>query len=248
MFGLFKKRNKVVEPTYNYAKMGGVDMHSHILPGIDDGAKNVEESVALITDLMGLGINKFIATPHIMWDYYRNTAQTIDDALALLKAALAERQMDVHVEAAAEYFFDEYFVDLINKNQPLRTFGQNLVLIEFSFVSPPPVFIPHVQKLRDLGYKPVLAHPERYPYYTLAQYRNLKEWGFLLQLNTISLLGYYGAQARKTAEMLVENELVDFISSDAHHQRHTTAMKDALQMPVLQDMLQNRPLYNSLLV
>ena len=195
---------------------------------------------------MALGIKKIIATPHIMADYYRNTAETINAALAVLKDELKREKIDIVVEAAAEHYFDETFEGRINDGK-LMVMGDNYVLFEFSFISKPPNVVPVIQKLNELGYKPILAHPERYPYMDIEQFRALREWGLLLQLNTISLTGYYGKDAKKLAEQLIDQQLVDFISSDMHHLRHAEAFKDALKMPYLEKLLFDYPLKNIML-
>jgi len=245
MFGIFKKKEYKKDITFDYSSIL-VDMHSHVLPGIDDGAKNPEESIELVKKMMALGIKKIIATPHIMADYYRNTAETINDALALLKTELEKQNIDIEVEAAAEHYFDETFEGRITRGD-LMTIGDNYVLFEFSFINHPPNTVQVVQKLKDLGYKPILAHPERYPYLDIDQLKTLHEWGLLFQINTISLTGYYGKETKKAAENLIDNQLVDFISSDMHHLRHAEALKQALKMPYLEKIMFDYPLKNIML-
>jgi len=246
MFGIFKKKEQVKKHiTFDYSAIM-VDMHSHVLPGIDDGAKNPQESIELIKKMMSLGIKKIIATPHIMADYYRNTPETINNALAELKAELEKEQIDIVVEAAAEHYFDETFEDRV-KRKDLMIMGDNYVLFEFSFINQPPNAVSVIQRLVDTGYKPILAHPERYPYLDIDQLRTLRQWGALLQINTISLTGYYGKDTKKMAESLIDNELVDFISSDMHHLRHAHAFKDALRMPYLEKVMFDYPLRNIML-
>ncbi len=246
MFGLFKSKKVKEVAALNYNSIM-VDMHSHVLPGIDDGAKTVDDSIDLIKAMMDLGIKKIIATPHIMYDYYRNTPETINNALVILKNEIIAQQIDIKIEAAAEYYFDEHFVELVEKKSQLLTIANKFILFEFSFISPPPVFIPTLQKLRDAGYQPILAHPERYPYYTLEQYKNLKDWGCYMQINTVSLTGYYGKGPKNIAEKLIDNNLIHFISSDMHHLRHAEALKRSLSMPYLQKVLTDYPLQNILL-
>ncbi|GAB3918479.1 tyrosine-protein phosphatase [Mucilaginibacter boryungensis] len=248
MFGLFKKKEKLKKAiTFDYSTLQ-VDMHSHILPGIDDGAQNPEESIYLIRKMMELGIKKIIATPHIMIDYYRNTPETINGALAVLKEELVKEGIDIVVEAAAEHYFDETFEARVDADG-LMVMKGGYVLFEFSFISKPPNMIPVVQKLLDKGYKPILAHPERYSYLTIDELRNLRSWGCCLQLNTISLTGYYGPEAKRIAETLVDNQMVDFISSDMHHPRHAEAFKRALLMPYLEKLIaEDYPLKNTLLL
>jgi protein-tyrosine phosphatase len=245
MFGFFKKKEYKKDITFDYSSLM-VDMHSHVLPGIDDGAKTPEESVTLIKKMMALGIKKIIATPHIMADYYKNTPETINAALAILKAELEKEKIDIVVEAAAEHYFDEIFENNVN-NKNLMTMGDNYVLFEFSFINQPPNSIPVIQKLKDLGYKPILAHPERYPYMEIEQFKSLHDWGLSFQLNTISLTGYYGKESKKLAENLIDHQLIDFMSSDMHHLRHADAFKHALRMPYVEKLLFDYPLKNILL-
>ncbi len=245
MFEFFKKKEHKKNVDFDYSTLM-VDMHSHVLPGIDDGAQTPQESIILVKKMMDLGIKKIIATPHIMADYYKNTSKTINAALDILKAELKKENIDIVVEAAAEHYFDETFESMVD-NKKLMIMGDNYVLFEFSFISQPPNAIPVIQKLKDLGYKPILAHPERYSYMDLEQFKTLHDWGLSFQLNTISLTGYYGKEAKKLAEGLIDNQLIDFISSDMHHLRHAQAFKDALRTPYLQKLLFDYPLKNILL-
>ncbi|MDN3551374.1 tyrosine-protein phosphatase [Mucilaginibacter aquaedulcis] len=245
MFGLFKKKPEKRHANFNYESIM-VDMHSHVLPGIDDGAKTPEDSIILIRKMMELGIKKIIATPHVMIDFYRNTPETITNALNILKAELIKENIDIPVEAAAEHYFDETFEARVKEGR-LITLGDNYALFEFSFINKPPNAVPVIQKMNDLGYKPILAHPERYPYMDLEQFKNLHNWGCSFQLNTISLTGYYGKESKKLAETLVDHELIDFISSDMHHTKHAAALKDALNTTYIEKLLFDYPLKNSLL-
>ena len=245
MFSIFKKKKGPKDITFNYDGIK-VDMHSHVLPGIDDGAQTVQDSLVLIKSMMDLGIQKVIATPHIMADYYKNTSETINNALETLKQELKKENIDIAVEAAAEHYFDETFEGRIESGN-LMIMGDNYVLFEYSFISTPPNYINAIQKLKDKGYKPILAHPERYPYLTPDQYKMLHSWGCDFQLNTISLTGYYGKEAKETAEMLIDNELIDFISSDMHHPRHAAAFEKALHTRYIKKLLFDYPLKNIML-
>jgi protein-tyrosine phosphatase len=245
MFSFFKKSEFKKNITFDYSSLM-VDMHSHVLPGIDDGAKTVQESIELIKRMMDLGIKKIIATPHIMADYYKNTAETINASLKILKTELKKENIDIDIEAAAEHYFDETFEARINEGK-LMKMGDDYVLFEFSFISKPPNLIDVILRLKELGYKPILAHPERYPYIATEQFRTLREWGMYFQINTISLTGYYGKEAKKTAEYLIDQQLVDFISSDMHHLRHADAFKDALRLSYVEKLLFDYPLKNTLL-
>jgi tyrosine-protein phosphatase YwqE len=125
--------------------------------------------------------------------------------------------------------------------------GANYVLFELSFISQPPNVVVAIKKLIALGYRPILAHPERYLYLDIDELRALHDLGIAFQINTISLTGYYGKEAKKMAETLIDHQLVDFISSDMHHQRHADALKDALRMPYLEKVMFDYPLRNIML-
>ena len=250
MFGIFRKNEHSVKT--GHTETGGgftsvtVDMHSHVLPAIDDGAKTVEDSIVLIETMMACGIKKVIATPHVMMDYYRNTPETIHEALEILKEELDKRNMNIVVEAAAEHYFDELFVELVNKRK-LMTMADDHVLFEIPFIGKPHNFEPVLSHMLELNYKPILAHPERYMYLSLPDYKQIKEMQCSLQVNTVSLTGYYGKEVKKKAEQMVENGLVDFISSDMHHARHARAFREAMKNPTVRKLIQKGGLKNSLL-
>jgi protein-tyrosine phosphatase len=245
LFGLFKPKAEKQPLTFDAI---GVDMHSHVLPGIDDGAGTIEDSIILIKEMIDGGIKKIIATPHVMWDYYRNTPETVNAALNLLQEELTKQGINIPIEAAAEYYFDEHFIELVNSNTLLTMGGGKYVLVEFGFVNPPQAFIMAIQKLKSNGIQAILAHPERYLYYKIEELQNLKDWGFQFQINTISLTGYYGKETKKMAEELVDRGLVDFISSDMHHLRHAEAFLHSLRFPYVQKLLKNQTLKNNLLL
>jgi protein-tyrosine phosphatase len=245
MFGLFKKKDAKKTVEFNYSSVM-VDMHSHVLPGIDDGAETPEESIVLIKKMMELGIKKIIATPHVMIDYYRNDDKSIGNALAILKEELNNQNIDIEISAAAEHYFDESFEKRID-DRLVFTMGDNYVLFEISFISQPQNLIQIIQKMLDMGYKPILAHPERYNYMDVEQLKRIRMMGCNLQLNTISLTGYYGKPTKALAEELVDNQMIDFISSDMHHPRHAQALEDALKLPYLRKLLFDYPLKNALL-
>ncbi len=246
MFGFFGKKKVEHVRRFDLSTLG-VDMHSHVLPGIDDGAQNVDESIVLVQALMNLGIKKIIATPHIMVDYYRNTPETIGNALEILKNELQKQQLDIEIEAAAEHLLDEGFEKLLDQGN-VMPMKDNYLLFEMSFIDAHPNLIPLVQKMKDKGYKPILAHPERYPYFTIENCENMKSWGCDLQMNTISLTGYYGAKTKEMAEAMVDSNLVDFISSDMHHPRHAAALERSLKTTYLEKLLFDYPLKNALLL
>lgn len=244
MFGLFKKKK---EPGFDFSAIGA-DMHSHILPGIDDGAKTLNDSLMLAKRFKSLGFRKLVATPHIMADYFRNTPDTVNRALDTLREGLLQNNIDLTVDAAAEYYLDETFESKIAKKEVL-TFGQNFLLFELSYINAPHNLFEVISKIQDAGYQPVLAHPERYPYFynSIESHQQIRETGCLLQLNTISLTGYYGKSSKQTAEELIDNYCVDFLGTDMHHLRHADALKESLNLDRLQKILA-APQINNLLL
>ena len=244
MFGLFKRKK---EPNYNFSSIG-TDMHSHILPGIDDGAKNIGDSLLLAKRFKELGYKKLVATPHVMADYFRNTPEIIQKALGVLREGLLKNNIDLAVDAAAEYYLDETFENKIAKKEVL-TFGSNFLLFELSFINPPHNLYDVIAKMQDAGYQPVLAHPERYPYFhnSIESYQQIRATGCLLQLNTIALTGYYGNGAKQTAEQLIDNYCIDFLGSDMHHLRHADALRESLYLERVQNILAQPQIKNLLL-
>lgn len=245
MFGLFKKRKKDVGIDFSSL---GTDMHSHILPGIDDGATNLEMSLQMARKFVDLGFKKVVATPHVMADFYRNTLETIYKALDILREGLYQNNIALEVEAAAEYYLDEIFQNKLKRKEVL-SFGNNYVLVEMSFVNAPQHLVEMLFDLQNAGFTPVMAHPERYAFYhhSIENYIQLKDYGCLLQLNSISLLGYYGKQVKKVAEELVDNHHISFLGSDMHHLGHAAALRDTLFENRIQNLLQEGHLNNCLL-
>lgn len=244
MFGLFKKKEKAVSFTGNYSGLQ-TDMHSHLLPGIDDGAPDLDTSVMLIKGMMAMGYQKFITTPHIYPDLYPNNKETITAAHQLLMQRLKEEQLDVEIKAAAEYFIDDMFAERLEKNEELLTIHKNWVLVEISFVSPPNDLNETIFNLILNGYQPVLAHPERYSYYYQPEvFHRFKDQGCYLQINILSLLGYYGKTAQETARMLVKEQLVDLAGTDLHHARHLQALHTPSLMAEVDALLQSGRLLN----
>ncbi len=223
MFNIFKKKS-VITDTGIFPVT--IDIHSHILPGIDDGAPDVETSLKLIKGLYDLGVRKSIATPHIIGDLYRNTPQTISAALETTKKACADAGIDMELSAAAEYMLDDHFMELLRKKEPLLMLHKNLLLVEIPYTAPPYDLDEMLFNIITEGYQPILAHPERYFYYhkNMQEYARLKEMGFLLQVNLLSLTGYYGKSAAKAAVYILDKGLAGLVGTDMHHERHLGAL------------------------
>ncbi|KAA9331646.1 capsular biosynthesis protein [Hymenobacter busanensis] len=226
----------------------GTDMHSHLLPGLDDGAETVEQSVELMRNLHALGYRKLVMTPHIMGDFYRNTPVGIREKLALVRTAAAENGIDLELDCAAEYYLDESLVRKLEQGEELLSFGgaSRYVLFETSYINEPFNLTDIVFALKSAGYQPVLAHPERYTYLygKFDELPRIREQGVLLQLNLNSLVGYYSPAAKRTAEKLIDAGLVDMVGTDMHHLKHHDALQRVLHSEYLPKLLA-LPLLNS---
>jgi hypothetical protein len=214
MFSIF---NNFSPKTTNDFSFIGTDMHSHLIPNIDDGCDSLEHALLCIENLKALGFNKIVTTPHIMESVYPNTPEIIKEGLIRLRSALKEKKIAVEIEAAAEYKVDELFTEYLETNN-LLTFGDNYVLIELSFLSPPINLDEVIFTMRTKGYKPILAHPERYRYWhdKLHKIEYLRSLGCLLQLNLMSLVGQYGLPAKIVSQKLLSNNQIDFLGTDLH--------------------------------
>jgi tyrosine-protein phosphatase YwqE len=245
MLTFFTSKPKVASVDFSTLK---TDMHSHLIPGIDDGAQNVAQSVRMIEVMMDLGYQKIIATPHVKYDYFPNTHETIYTGLGILQEALIKQNINIHVDAAAEYYLDETFEAKLEKDDILAIDNKYL-LFELSFFNFPLNLFEIIDKIKAKGYTPVLAHPERYAYLcgSIENFNKIKDAGCLLQLNVISLTGYYGKVAQRAAEELVNHSLIDFAGSDMHHAKHAEALKQALFLPHVERLINNCPLQNALL-
>ncbi|AFK05407.1 capsular polysaccharide biosynthesis protein [Emticicia oligotrophica DSM 17448] len=245
MFSFFKKK-----PQVSFAEMLKVDMHSHLIPGIDDGSPNIETSIQLIESLKAIGYQKIITTPHIMNDFHPNTSEIIINGLASLKNELESRKMSISIEAAAEYYLDADFEKLLLSNDILCFGSKKYVLIEMSFVAQTPNLEEIIFNLLMKGYQPILAHPERYNYWhnTPKIYKHIHDIGCLLQVNMLSLLGYYGKPTKNVALNLIKSELVDFLGTDLHHDRHLQVFIENTYNAELNDLIEKYPFKNASLI
>lgn len=247
LFGkLFTKRTTTGSPAD--LSVLGTDVHSHFLFGIDDGAKTIGDSVQMISIMHELGYKKVITTPHIMSDFYRNTPAIILGKLEEVRAALKQAGVPIEVEAAAEYYLDFDFERKLSEEK-LLTFGRNYLLFEVSYMNPPDNLDHAIFKMQTSGYKPVLAHPERYNFWhtNFKKYEELKDKGVLLQLNINSLTGYYSPSTKKISEMLIDKGMVDLIGTDCHHMGHLELMKKCRYEKHLHKLLESGRLLNATL-
>lgn len=198
---------------------GFTDFHNHILPGIDDGSPDLETSLELIDRFKKYGVTSFVHTPHVMNDYYPNTPETIGQALEQLQAVQPQK---IKNHAAAEYMMDQNLLDKLDQEELLKISG-NFALVEMSFLQAPINLNEILFTLQNKGNVLMLAHPERYGFFhssNLSKYHDLKRRGCYFQLNMLSLSDHYGKSIQKIAYKLLENQLIDFISSDTHRIQH----------------------------
>lgn len=241
MFFFNRKRNK-----YSDFTTIGIDMHSHLVPGVDDGAKDVEDSLNLINGLKELGFNHLITTPHTLQDIHPNTSSSLQEGFTLLNGKLPQ---GISMHLSSEYYLDEQFQQQLSTGAVLPLPG-NRLLIEFSQIARPHDLEERIFDLGIKGYQIVLAHPERYLFFhqQFGYFNRLKEMGVELQVNALSLTDHYGKNIQKIAEKLIEKDMIDFIGTDIHHVRHLDTLKQVPASKHFVRLLDSGLLKNQLLV
>ena len=249
MFKFFSKPKSAAQATKTDFSVLKTDMHSHLLPGIDDGSKDLDTTIDLIRGMMELGFTKFITTPHIMWDMYRNTPAIIQEKLELVRKAMANAGLQAEINAAAEYFLDEHVDDLLQRNEKLLTIKDNMVLCEFSMAYEPRGLKEVLFEMQMQGYQPVIAHPERYIYLegNKELYDELKATGCYFQLNALSLTGHYGKSQQELAHYLVKKGYYELAGTDLHGFRHLDGLHTVTANATFQKLLDSGKLINSTL-
>lgn len=247
MFKFFSRSKPEKEGDKEAIGLLKTDMHSHLIPGIDDGAPDIETALQLIGGLHALGYRKIITTPHIMWDMYKNTRETILERLEWVRTTVKEAGLDMEIHAAAEYFLDDYVAGLVANNEPLLTVKDKMVLVEFSMAYPSHSLKDILFDMQMQGYQPVIAHPERYIYLeqNKAFYGELKDLGCLFQLNLLSLTGYYGKSVTELAQYLVKQNAYDLVGTDLHHFRHLEALHSPALSVQLRKLLDSGKIRNA---
>lgn len=201
-----------------------VDIHSHILFGIDDGAKSLSDTEFLLQSMIDLKFSKAITTPHTMAYVWENTTEIINNVHKTVMESLPKQVSELSLDVASEYLMDDSFVKLF-KSKPLLTLKDNYVLVEMSYLNPPIQLFDIIFDIQVAGYIPILAHPERYNFYhnNFDIYNKLKKAGCYFQINLLSAVGYYGKEVAETAQKLLELGMIDFAGSDIHHKNHIAA-------------------------
>lgn len=239
IFKNFKKTDNKLPDFYT------TDLHSHLIPEIDDGSKSMTQSIEMIKELKNLGFKKLITTPHTMSHRFPNTKDDILRKFDLLKEEVSKQNIDICLEVASEYYYDEHFFELI-KNKELLTFGDNYVLFELSYTTPVFGIEQTIYELLKAGYKPVLAHPERYTYFSqnLEKYNQIKEAGLSFQINVNSTNNFYGKNVKKAVEYLINNGLVDFVGSDTHRPNYVDALKESINSKIFRKIEEKNEIKN----
>jgi tyrosine-protein phosphatase YwqE len=228
----------------------GADMHSHVIPGIDDGATDMETAMAMIRGFMELGYEKMVTTPHILWEIYPNTPEKIQTGFGMVQQAMHDAGMQVSLSAAAEYFIDDHFTAALQNKEPLLTLANNLVLVEFSMITAPMDLQESIFEMQLQGYQPVIAHPERYVYAGKKKgfFEDLKTSGCLFQVNLLSLTGYYGSGVQELAAYLIKNEYYDLAGTDMHSLKHLHALEKLSSSSLLKKLKASETIRNRALL
>lgn len=232
MFSFFFKKKKVETLDLSFIH---TDLHSHLIPGIDDGVQSLEESFELISELHQRGYKKLITTPHIMWDCYRNTPEIILSGLDNLKNYCINKGLNIELGAAAEYFMDEHFFSMLQNKEKMLTLPGRRLLVELPYTTPLLNTSELLFSIIEHGYRPVLAHPERYKYLhnQTDSYRKFIDQGCELQLNALSITGQYGEGIKKASHYLLKEGLITFLGTDAHKLEHTLSLSKLSEHKIL---------------
>jgi protein-tyrosine phosphatase len=222
-----KKRttSNSIEPS-----MIAVDVHAHVLSGLDNGPNTLDEAIAMLRLMSVGGIKKIIATPHIMGDFYKNTADSILASKNILQNEIQKKGINIILEVAAEYYLDVSLMAAIESDKRLLTFGNDLLLFETNMVGKPPILLDAVSLMIRSHYVPVLAHPERYHY--LQQNFDLVEElfrrGVLFQINISSLTTTH-RPTYQLANLMVERGMCAYLGSNLHHVREWPQIEEAIK-------------------
>jgi protein-tyrosine phosphatase len=245
IFNLFHK--KAAPPVHftDFAKVG-VDIHSHLIPGLDDGVATTENSLLLIKQFKALGYHKLVTTPHVMVDYFKNTPGNIREGLEKLREAIATEGIDIEIDAAAEYMLDDGFNKKLNAKE-LLPINQKYILIELPVFNESPQLLEIIFNLQIEGFDVILAHPERYIYWynEPGKFEQLKDRNVYFAMNAVSLAGFYPNPVKHLAEKLINLKMIDFIGSDMHDQRYMDAFKESLKTKSMSGLLSSGQLINN---
>ncbi len=229
-----------------------VDVHAQLLPGRQDGTDSVEHSITLLREMAALGFRKVITTLHVMDGFYQNTCDSITAAATLLKYELHKAQVEIEVEAAAEYFLDINLLRMLYSKTDMLTFGnasgQRYLLFDTSLVKRPYELDKVIAAIQHRNLVPVMAHPEQYIYLQKnpEAVQLLHYQGVRLQVNLLSLTGNPSREARHLAEWMIDRRLVSFIGTDICHESQLPVVRQAQRLPYYRKALEMGLLNDSL--
>lgn len=240
MFQFFKREKRVLSNPIT------TDIHSHFIPNVDDGVRSLDESLSLLNEMQKLGYRKLIITPHIKNEVYPNSFKGLKSSLENLKSEIEKENIEIDIEIAAEYYLDDYFQYLLDKEK-LLTISNKYLLVETAYRIKPLAFEDMIFSIQQKGYIPILAHPERYLYIKDAkkEFSKMKDSGILFQVNLNSFNGYYGKTPKKNALILKKEGLIDFLGSDIHSKREIESLKNILKNSVYRKILKTNNIKNN---
>ncbi|MFI2742315.1 tyrosine-protein phosphatase [Zhouia sp. PK063] len=220
MFSIFTPKQFLVDLIDN-----SIDIHNHLLPGIDDGSPTIENTLNMIASFKEIGYAGAYATPHIMEGFYDNTSDIVINTYQQTNTTLEDQKVDFNFNFAAEYMVDSSFSNLVGKRD-LLYLNNTHILIEMSYFNRSLSLEDEIFRLQNIGVQPILAHPERYGYIkTVEEFEEIKDLECKLQLNILSLTQHYGTTVQKMAYKLLEKGYYDFIGTDAHKMAHLEKIK-----------------------
>ena len=241
---IFSKKEEIIDPIdISFLKN---DIHSHLIPGIDDGSPDMETTILLLKKFIDLGFKKVITTPHVMSDYYKNNPEIILSGLNHVRKEIKKQNLNIEIEAAAEYNLEPEFEKLLDDGKLLSFGAEKFLLFELSFFDEPLRLNETIWKMIEKGFRPVLAHVERYGYWH-NNYDKIEEMinrGVKLQLNIGSVTGAYGPEVKKFAERLIKDEIIDFVGSDCHHLHHLEMINHAIRLPIFHSLVKQSQILN----
>lgn len=218
---------------------GACDMHSHLLPGVDDGFPSFEKTMEGLSLLKNLGYTKVKMTPHFMRDYKENTRATIESQYHDFLTRAGD-SLPVELSLGGEYMLDSCFLDRFEEGFLTLDATQSMVLCETSYMMAEPNAKEMLYQVMLKGYRPVIAHPERYNYASMALYNRWKERDYLLQLNLLSLAGAYGDLSQAKARKLLKAGMYDYVGTDLHRVGHMKEMIFSIRLTTKErDQLEN---------
>lgn len=244
LFSLFPKREKKLREAVDLSVLH-TDIHSHLIPGIDDGSPDMETSIELLRELEALGYKKIITTPHVKAEVFPNDINELDNLCEQLRHEAKMAGIGLTIEVGAEHLISDDFHDRLKQRQ-FKTFCGNHLLIELPFYAPPMGLNEYLFELQLAGYRLILAHPERYLYWVkeFEKFEELQDRGVMFQMNIMSLGGYFGEEVKRLAERFVEKDMVELIGTDTHGQRHIEAVRNTLYSPVLDKLIKSGNIIN----